>query len=83
MSDMGFEIVDADWARELEAGCIEYLDACMESLEIDEHFVTITEEVFCGCSVCYSREQLAYLTPRIIEAYNNGQVILTGENNGD
>jgi hypothetical protein len=54
--------------------------ACFVSVEEDEHFVTESDEVFCGCDVCEIREQLVYLTPRIIEAYKKGYITLEDEN---
>ena len=83
MHDLGFEIVDVDWAKELERDYAEYLFACFESIEEDEHFVAITGEPFCGCETCCSREQISFLTPRIIMAYNKGQIVLTDGGNSE
>lgn len=77
MTNLGFEILDTNWARETEREYAEYINACFESIDNDEHFATITGEPFCGCEVCCSREQLCFLTPRIIKAYNEGLVVLT------
>ena len=75
-----FEIVNTDWSRELERDFQEYIFACEESIDEDEHFATLSGEYFCGCSVCYTREQLFFLTPRIIEGYEEGFVkLITGE----
>ena len=73
---LDFEILDTGWARELELDYIEYINACFESIDNDEHFATISGEPFCGCETCCSREQLCFLTPRIIKAYNEGKVAL-------
>jgi hypothetical protein len=75
----GFEIINTDWSRELERDFQEYIFACEESIDEEEHFVTLSEEYFCGCSVCYTREQLFFLTPRIIEGYEKGFIKLTKE----
>ena len=75
-----FEIVNTEWSRELERDFQEYIFACEESIDEEEHFATLSGEYFCGCSVCYTREQLFFLTPRIIEAYEKGFVkLITGE----
>ena len=75
-----FEIVNTEWSRELERDFQEYIFACEESIDEDEHFATLSGEYFCGCSVCYTREQLFFLTPRIIEGYEEGFVkLITGE----
>lgn len=79
MNNLGFEIVDTDWAQELQQEYTDYINACFESIDEEEHFATITGESFCGCEVCCSREQLCFLTPRIIMAYNEGRIILDGE----
>lgn len=75
-----FEIVNTEWSRELERDFQEYIFACEESIDEDEDFATLSGEYFCGCSVCYTREQLFFLTPRIIEGYEEGFVkLITGE----
>jgi hypothetical protein len=78
MTMLDFEILDTDWAKELERDYADYINACFESLEEDEEFETITGQIFCGCEACCSREQLCFLTPRIIRAYKEGKVVLTG-----
>jgi hypothetical protein len=74
---MDFEILDTEWARQLDRDYQEYLFACEESIDEEEHFATISGEYFCGCTTCYSREQLCFLTPKIIEAYKKGFIKLT------
>lgn len=73
---MKFEILNQGWAEDLEQDYSEYIFACFESLEVDDHFVTESDEIFCGCHTCETREQLVYLTPRIIKAYLNGYIKL-------
>ena len=73
----GFEIVNTEWSRQLERDYSEYIFACEESIDEEEHFGTLSGEYFCGCSVCYTREQLFFLTPKIIEGYKKGFVKLT------
>jgi hypothetical protein len=75
-----FKVNNLEWAKNLERDYAEYMFACFESVEEDEHFVTESDEVFCGCDVCEIREQLVYLTPRIIEAYKKGYITLEDEN---
>ena len=74
---LDFEILDTGWARNLEFEYVEYINACFESIEEDEHFATLSGEPFCGCETCCSREQLCFLTPKIIKAYKEGKVVLT------
>jgi hypothetical protein len=73
-----FEILNTEWAENLQQDYTEYMLACFESVEEDDHFATESDEVFCGCNVCEVREQLIYLTPRIIEAYEKGYIKLIG-----
>lgn len=75
---MKFEILNTEWAESLQQDYTEYMFACFESVEEDDHFATESDEVFCGCNVCEVREQLIYLTPRIIEAYEKGYIKLIG-----
>jgi hypothetical protein len=74
---MDFEIVNTDWAKELQQDYSEYINACFESIDEDDHFATISDEYFCGCETCVVREQLCFLVPKIIDAYKKGFVKLT------
>lgn len=76
---LDFEILDTGWSRDLELEYSEYINACYESIDEEEHFATISGQPFCGCETCCSREQLCFLTPRIIKGYLEGKVILAGE----
>lgn len=82
MSNPEFEINDQDWAQELENSYEEYMWACESSIDGEEpdDFATLSGEPFCGCSTCYSREQLFFLVPRIIKAYKDGKITLEEDN---
>lgn len=76
-----FEIIDQAWAQELQAGVAEYLDELIFGVDADydddeEPRDTETGLPFCGCDVCYWREVLAYVTPRVMLAAEKGQVVL-------
>jgi hypothetical protein len=82
MSNNEFYIEDQLWSEKLQNEFEEYLYQCEMSVEYEEEegtepFETLSGEPFCGCSTCYTREQLFFLTPKIIKAYKNGQVVLT------
>ena len=77
---MKFEILNDEWAKDIERDFSEYIFACFESIEVEDHFVTESDEIFCGCNTCEVREQLVYLTPRIIEAYKKGYIRLLEDN---
>jgi hypothetical protein len=80
-----FEIVQTEWAEEMEKGLQEYMERLWEGVDADfddypeDFFDTITGQAFCGCEVCVSREMLAFVTPRIIRAFQRGDVILLDE----
>ena len=78
MSKNKFSIEDEAWAKKLEQEYEEYMWACESVIDGEEPdgFVTLSGEPYCGCNTCYTREQLFFLTPRIIDAYSNGQITL-------
>jgi len=68
---------DPEWAQELEKGVEEYTDMLLEAVfdgTEDEIGETLSGEPFCGCPVCFWREALFYLVPRIIDAYEEGKL---------
>lgn len=66
---------DVPWTQQLEQDYEDYIDACSESLDEDDpDFQTLSGEPFCGCSTCYTREQLVFLIPRISEGLNEGKI---------
>jgi hypothetical protein len=87
MSKQEFFIEDQDWAKELESDYMDYqndleLNFAPEE-ELEEHGIeipdTLSGEPFCGCTTCYTREQLFFLVPRIIKAYKEGKITLNEE----
>lgn len=77
MAKQEFVINDVEWAQELEHGLEEYMMDCYSSLDDDgENFETVSGEPFCGCGTCESREQLFFVTPKIIKAFQEGKVEL-------
>lgn len=76
-----FIINSVEWSKELEEEYQEYMWQCESTIDGEEEdgFVTLSGEPFCGCDTCYTREQLFFLTPKIIEAYKEGYVALTDE----
>lgn len=74
-----FEIQDEQWAQDLERGVEAYTDGLFEAIwDNDEQAVseTLSGDVFCGCSTCFWREALFYITPKIIQGYKDGKVTL-------
>ena len=80
MSDKKVVIHDDAWAQKLESDYETYMFNCESVVDGEEpdDFTTISGEPFCGCTTCYTREQLFFLIPRIIEASQNGQVTVEG-----
>lgn len=75
---LNFEINDQAWAENLQASVAEYMDTLIFGIdaEDDEEPETETGIPFCGCDVCYWREVLAYVTPRIMDGQENGHITL-------
>jgi hypothetical protein len=71
-------IHDTEWSKQLEAAYEEYLMTCEEQIDWvegePEPVPTLSGEAFCGCSTCYTREQLFFLIPHIIEGYLHGKI---------
>jgi hypothetical protein len=78
MSKSNFSIEDEAWAQQLEREYEEYMWSCESAVDGEEpdDFQTLSGQPFCGCNTCYTREQLFFLTPRILDAYKNGQITL-------
>lgn len=84
MSKSNFVIEDVDWSLSLERDYEEYIARCEEMVDYDvdderwgdPDTDTLSGEPFCGCSTCYTREQLFFLVPRIIEAYKQGKITI-------
>ncbi len=75
----GFEIVDQQWAEDLERGVEAYTDMLFEAIyegteeEISE---TVSGEPFCGCNRCFWRETLFYIVPKLLKGYEEGKIEL-------
>jgi hypothetical protein len=67
---------DSDWAKVLETAYEEYMWQCEASVdgEEDDNFSTLSGQPFCGCSTCYTREQLFFLIPQIIEGLKEKKI---------
>jgi hypothetical protein len=76
MTKREFVINDVEWAQGLERELEDYMLDCWASLDEGSEFDTITGEPFCGCGTCESREQLFFVTPKIIKAFQEGKVEL-------
>lgn len=71
---MNFEILDEQWAEEVQAGLSEYIDNLIYGVDEEEQPDTESGMVFCGCDVCYWREVLVYTTSRILDGYLQGRI---------
>lgn len=78
MSDQEFFLEDDAWAKVLEQEFETYIWNCESTIDGEEpdDFTPLSGEPFCGCQTCYTREQLFFLVPRIIRAYNEGKITL-------
>jgi hypothetical protein len=72
-----FNVVDQDWAKDLELGVTTYTDNLFEQVwdeNVEEYSDTLSGEPFCGCSTCFWREALFYLVPKLIDGYKQGKI---------
>jgi hypothetical protein len=85
---LSFEILDAEWAEDLQRGLEQYMTSLYDAVYEDEEGYTEEDSAadntesgisFCGCNVCEGREILAYVTPRIIDGYLTQKVTLIKE----
>lgn len=76
-----FFIEDSEWAKNLQDKYEEYMWNCESVIDGEEPdtFTPLSGEPFCGCSTCYTREQLFFLVPQIIKAYKEGKITLNEE----
>lgn len=80
MSDVTIHPVirDIEWSKELEQAYECYQDSLYEHIDWQEGEPepepTLSGEPFCGCTTCWTREQLYFLVPKIISGYLNGKV---------
>lgn len=76
-----FFLNDPDWAKALQDKYEDYMWNCEAAVdgEEPEEFTTLSQEPFCGCTTCYTREQLFFLVPQIIRAYKEGKITLNEE----
>ena len=66
---MSFFINDEKWAEELQEGVEEYLMRLQDSIDEDEDMETLSGDPYCGCSQCYFREMLFFVSPEIINNF--------------
>lgn len=82
MNNPEFYLEDPEWGKELETSFEEYMWNCesmVDGEEPDDFTQTLSGEPFCGCSTCYTREQLFFLVPKIIQAYKEGKIVLPSD----
>ncbi len=75
MENGELRISNNDWFFKVVEDLEAYTKQCENSFDDEDEdlpFGTLSGEEFCGCERCYSREQLFFLAPRIIEAYKKG-----------
>ena len=72
-----YSINDDKWLSNLLSEYEKHLWRLEDNLlSLEKDLVTITGLEFCGCAQCYSREQLAFMIPRIVRAFLAGTIQL-------
>ena len=74
---MSFIIKDEKWAEKLQDGLEMYLMLCQDSVDENEEIETLSGEPYCGCNVCYFREVLFFVAPKIMKGQNEQKIELT------
>lgn len=68
-------IDDSQWLYRLTQELDQYMFQLEDNFfSPEKDLLTITGLEFCGCPECYMREQLAFMIPRIIDAYVEGTI---------
>lgn len=88
MNDPQLIITDRQWAKDLEDAYESYMWSLELHVAPDEDLKeqgivppsTLSGELFCGCSTCYTREQLFFLVPRIIKGFQEQKFVFIEEN---
>ena len=77
------EILDPEWASELQIDLQEYLMCLYDSVDAEEGTIeyergidTASGQPFCGCDVCQGREILSFLSGKIIKGYESKKIAL-------
>jgi hypothetical protein len=77
------EVLDPEWASELQIDLSEYMMRLYDSIDAEEgseqeEFGIDTEsgQPFCGCDVCEGREIISFLAGRIIQGYKSKKLQL-------
>lgn len=74
---MSFILNDEKWAEELQANVEEYLMLLQDSIDEDEDMETLSGQPYCGCNVCYFREMLFFVSPKIMRGQNEKKIELS------
>jgi hypothetical protein len=74
---MSFFINDEKWAEELQTNVEEYLMLLQDSIDEDEDMETLSGQPYCGCNVCYFREMLFFIAPKVMRGQNEKKIELS------
>ena len=74
---MSFILNDEKWAEELQANVEEYLMLLQDSIDEDEDMETLSGQPYCGCNVCYFRDMLFFVAPKIMRGQNEKKIELS------
>lgn len=73
---MSFQINDEMWASKLQHDLEDYLMRLADSVDEDSDIDTLTGQPYCGCSDCFWRELLAFVTPALLKGQTDGKIEL-------
>ena len=76
---MPIVINDVEWAEDLEKRFELYMDQlaeCIDNLDPENSFETLSGEPYCGCNVCYHREIITFISKEVLLAAKSNKIEL-------
>ena len=72
-----FYINDPEWAQTLQRDVDEYMMRLQDSIDEDDpEFESLSGIPYCGCTDCYWREVLVFISPKIMQGQNEKKIEL-------
>lgn len=79
MAKMPIVINDEKWAEDLQERFDLYMDQlaeCVDNEDPENSFETLSGELYCGCSVCYTREIITFVSKEVLLGAQSGKIEL-------
>lgn len=77
MAKMPILINDQAWAEDVQERFDLYMDFLAESMDDPENSCeTLSGEIYCGCSVCYTREAITFIAKEVLLGAQDNKIEL-------